>query len=146
MASLDGDVGDASSSSPAGAPEVLALAEREVSRHYDAPTFDGYGPDCVTDNVGCVEFRAQAEERFVSISISDNSGQPVFAWIKRDVDADGDADGEWVDICGDTDEPIAVSPGTIVKVLIQTGDCGGAGSTPTSGTVTAVFSHRRARS
>lgn len=117
---------------------------RTATRDYNAASLDGYGQECVGRNVGCVEFVAQEGEHYVSVAIDDASGRAVRAWVKRDLDGDGAADGEWVGLCRRTEEPIKIRPGAVVRVLLQQGQCGGVESTPTTGTVTAVFSNRGA--
>lgn len=122
--------------------DVPQRISRTATRSYNAASLDGYGQDCVGNNVGCVEFIALPGERFVSISLDDSSGQTVRAWLKRDFDADGVIDGDWVEVCGRTSMPVRVSPGTVVKIQLQRGECGSVESTPTTGIVTAVFSNR----
>lgn len=123
-------------------PTVVETRSRTVSNRYDAAAVDGYGGECVSDGVGCVEFASEPGERFVSISIQDSFGQPVRAWVMQDVDRDGSPDGEWVQLCASTRQPFAITPGALVRVLLQAGDCAGRQSAPTRGAVTAVFSNR----
>ena len=127
---------------PFAGSDIPEKVSRTVTRQYNAASLDGYGQDCVGDNVGCVEFIAQRGERYVSISIDDSGGQIVRAWLKRDFNADGIIDGDWIEVCAETSKPVRVSPGAVVRIQLQRGECGSVESTPTTGTVTAVFSNR----
>ena len=91
---------------------------------------------------GCVSFQTEPGERTVEISITDNSGGPVAAWVQVDRDGDGDVDGEWTAICNATRTPMTIptTGDAVVHVEINGGACpDGTDSNPTSGTVAAVF-------
>lgn len=137
-----GQVGPDTEIAPFAGSDIPERVTRTVTREYNATALDGYGQDCVRDNVGCVEFTVQRGESYLSISIDDSSGRAVRAIVKRDLDGDGTIDGEWVDLCNRSSKPIRVVAGALVRVLLQRGDCDGVESAPTTGTVTAIFSDR----
>lgn len=118
---------------------------RKASGAYELPALGVAGLGlCSPGTIGCVPFPLAAGEKFVSLTINDSTGAPVFASITQDVDGDNTAD-ESVDICGKTDKPVAVKPGVEVLVFIwegpgraESGVCAGASS---SGTIDAVFSN-----
>lgn len=129
---------------PSDTAPVPETVERTIQETYSGAAIDGYGEDCLRDQVGCVFFNARSTERFVHIEIEDASGEAVKAWVRFDVDGDGDIDGDWKQMCERTSEPLRIVPGTIVNVMIQTGDCDRRPGSiaPAGGTVTATFFNR----
>lgn len=91
---------------------------------------------------GCVIFQTEPGERTVEISIEDDAGGTVAAWVQIDRDGDGGVDGEWTAICDESTRPISIptSGDAVVYVEINGGACtDGTDSNPVAGTVTAVF-------
>ncbi len=89
-------------------------------------------------------FESRSDERFVKIDIEDTAAGAVKAWVRFDVDGDGDIDGMWEQMCDRTPQPLRIVPGTIVNVMIQTGECDRrqGSAAPAGGTVTATFYNR----
>ncbi len=99
--------------------------------------------DRQTEGAGCVRFDAEPGESSVSLSISDNSGATVAAWVQIDRDGDGTIDGDWTRLCNETRAPIAIPDDgrAVIWVELDSGTCAdGRDSNPVSGSVTAVFS------
>lgn len=127
----------------AAAPPPVAVQPRVESLRYDASPV----VDCVEgtpEQVGCVQLETRPGESSIHVSISDQTRMPVRAWIRQDVDRDGDFDGDWIEICAQTDRPVPVHAGAIVNISLETGRCGSEGrSVPTSGLVTvSLFGQR----
>lgn len=84
-------------------------------------------------------FRPKPGERFVSISISDDLGRPVFGHTHFHQDGDGEVDE--VDFCNETPKPIRLGAAKKLEVAVFLGTCpDGTPSLVTQGTVTATFS------
>jgi hypothetical protein len=115
---------------------------RKVSGAYSAPSIGAGGLGvCSPGTIGCIPFALAAGEKFVSINIVDQSGQAVFASITQDLNGDNQSDTS-TDICGATEEPVAIEPGYEVTVFIWEGPgpaplCAGVA---TSGEIQAEFS------
>jgi hypothetical protein len=118
-------------------------ARRSVSAAYSAA--DGVAARTGTascdggDGSACFVFPVRAGERFVSVTIQDDSGAPVFAWLQQDRDGDGAADGEWQGFCG-ASPAMRLGTGAVVRVLLDVGTCDDEASSPSQGTITATFS------
>lgn len=85
-------------------------------------------------------FRPRAGERFVSFSITDDSGLPARGHIHIDANRDGELD-PIDDFCDETPEPIKLGKAKKIEVGVIFGTC--PDDTPavvTQGTVTATFS------
>lgn len=112
---------------------------RTISATYDSPAVGvgGVGGACLGTN-GCVEFGTAQNEAFVSVESADSSGQPVFLRVGQD-DASGNFSGI-ASYCGESTEPIPISPGLPVQVFIYpvgiSPPCPGPATT---GSVTATF-------
>ena len=78
-----------------------------------------------TDGFGCVVFATRATERHATISIKDQSGQPVYAqygWNKQTPGSAGP--GSFIplgDFCGKTRRPVAIKGRRGLAVWIYTG-------------------------
>ena len=83
------------------------------------------------------------EENFVSVEVTDQSGQPVFVSLGQDGDGDGLSETDVGDACGATEEPLPVpAPGSEVSVFVYVGTCSdGTPSIATGGTVKLTFSN-----
>jgi hypothetical protein len=92
---------------------------------------------------GCVQLTTRKSDHYVSISITDASGRPVFASVSQDK-ATGNGPHMTVpvgDICGKTTQPLSIQGGYPVDVFLWEGPganppCAGVA---TQGTVTAKF-------
>ncbi|MBW3595032.1 MAG: hypothetical protein KY391_05585 [Actinobacteria bacterium] len=85
-------------------------------------------------------FRPRAGERFVTFSISDDSGFPARGQIHIDADADGNLD-RVEDFCGETRKPIKVGTAKEIELGVIFGTCpDNSPAIVTQGTVTATFS------
>jgi hypothetical protein len=98
---------------------------------------------CVGEPVGCVVFPVEKGERYVSIEITDQAGEPVWASVYIYGYSDGTDAHEHV--CGASEDPIALGPGLEELVVITTQTTGGATSPclgpATVGSVAATFSN-----
>ncbi|MDP9067923.1 MAG: hypothetical protein M3N53_06205 [Actinomycetota bacterium] len=82
-------------------------------------------------------FRPQPGERFVSISVSDDAGQPVSGHVH--IRREGKLDH--VDFCNETQTPIELGAAKKVEIGVHLGTCSDATpSLVTQGTITATFS------
>ncbi len=117
---------------------------RTVERSYEPVYVESGVPAGTTSHSNGVTFRTKASERFVSVTIEDQSGLAIPARIAQDVDGD-DVDDLEHEFCGTTSGPVAITPGVPVDVWMSHGTCDGV-TDPTSaggwttGTVTATFS------
>lgn len=118
-------------------PASAIPSERTVTEPYSMPS--GYGHYVtITAEGNWAIFEPRAGERRVTFSIQDELGGPVlgkvFFW-------EGD---RWAErepkFCGATKKPLRVKPSETVYVGAFFGDCNGAQSVATTGTVTATFS------
>lgn len=99
---------------------------------------------CAGEPVGCVRFPIEPGEKYVSISVTDASGDDVWASVYVYGYSDGTDVHEHV--CGASDTPFAIGAGVEELVVVLTQTTGGAtnpcAGPATQGTVTAVFSNR----
>ena len=91
---------------------------------------------------GTADSPALANERFLSIDIVDDAGQPVY-WGLSHQDENGDGAGDIVTGgCGKTDTPLEIIPGYSYTVTVTTGPGAEAPTCPgvaTSGTIKLTF-------
>lgn len=84
------------------------------------------------------------DDKYVSVSVEDAGGGPVYVKIGQDTDGDLQAETAVGTACGKTDQPLAIpAPGVDLSVFVYDGFCSD-GSTPsqaTSGTVHLTFSN-----
>ena len=86
-----------------------------------------------------VVFKPRKGERFVSVTLEDQSGLPARAVVGQDLDGDGVRDSA-TEICGATTSPIKFRKGIDVMVVAQEGPCSdNTVAMATFGTVTATF-------
>ena len=117
---------------------------RTVEQAYQPVEADPTVPQGGIHSSSSATFRTRARERFVSVTIQDDSGLAVPAEVRQDVDGDEEADVSHT-FCGSTPDAVAIEPGVAVEVVRFTGSCNdvtdpaGYGSW-TTGTVTATFS------
>lgn len=135
--------GDPSLSSVAFPPPGESLGSpvfsRSVEHVYDVTSLVEPARPCPADDtsrMGCVIFSLEPDESWVEVSISDETGVPVGAFLRQDSDADPNWDGRWFPFCGSMPEPIKVSRGARVSIFIEPENCTGE-PVPTTGTITA---------
>ena len=125
------------------APEIevphasAMVATRTIKDAYDVRS--SVGDQCTPDQTartGCIEFVLGSNESFLDVVISDQSGFDVGAYVRQDIDRNGDWDGAWTPVCNQTTKPAKVTPGSRVQIVIDPQGCGG-DSTPTTGLITA---------
>lgn len=118
-------------------------AERTKSGQYHvvAGSFNESDPSAEGEFSNAVTFAPRAQERFVMVSIEDRSGFPTRALVVQErQSAYGPRYVLKKEICGSTDEPIAIRSQLEVTVLVQDGPCAdGTTALATFGTVTATF-------
>lgn len=104
----------------------------------------GGGGCAQSGGTGCVEFATKKSDHTITITIADQSGQPVYASVSQDK-ATGDGVHQTThiaNICGKTTAPLKIEGGYPVDVFIWEGvgpepPCAGVA---TQGSVTAVLS------
>lgn len=105
------------------APVDAKKKPRKIVRTYSEPyeassigSADATGT-CVDAN-GCVFLGVGPNESFLSVKIVDDTGLPVAATIGQDSDTSDGFVTRVADICGQTEEPLAIQPGIQVQVWI----------------------------
>lgn len=136
-----------SGSLPSGAAAAAAL--RVETQRYDAPggVAGVIGGSVTGTRIGSVHF-ARGPERFVSIEITDLTGQPVAADVVQFLgDSNVSTDEEDAlrhPVCGATKKPLRIKPFIKVHVFIYAGPCeDGTPAAATTGEVTATFKPTR---
>ena len=71
-----------------------------------------------TDGVGCMTIPAGPNERYLTASVTDQSGQPVLVSIDADLDGDMQTETSYGVFCGETAEPIEIEPGVALVFWI----------------------------
>ena len=133
----------------AGAMAVPAEAGKRKRTRVATGTYDNPAigiPGVVGSSTlgGAVEFPITAKESFIAVKITDDSGQPVTATMSQDTDQSTPQWEIFATICGQTEEPLPISPGIAVRVSVYTTpgpeqpSCTGPA---TSGTIKATFSN-----
>lgn len=114
----------------------LTLVPTRTDRHnYDVRSQDlGLSAECSQEPSGCTELLLDSEERFLNVTITDQAGNAVGAFIKQDYDQDPNFDGPWISVCDATPTPVEVVAGARVQIVIDDTGCGGR-SDPTLGTI-----------
>lgn len=131
---------------PALAGKRRAARRDEIP--YRAPTAGAGGviSQCDEhDQVGCADFVPRLAEKFILVTVEDDSGSAVYANLAQDIDDDGVQ--EFIHrFCGEMDEPIEIDPTKKVTVHVFAGPgygdptCVGPA---TSGLITVRHSTRR---
>lgn len=117
---------------------------RTAEGTYDNPAIGIPGVVGTSSAGGAVEFPLGPKEKFLSLEITDSSGQPVTATLSQDSDPSTPSWEIFATICGATDEPLEVLPAVAVRVSVYTTPgpeqptCTGPA---TSGTIAATFSN-----
>lgn len=142
----------ASGAQPGPAPDptrnhIDEPRDRSASQEYTAAGLDAAdgGYNCPSDpdpDIGCVEFQARDYERYLSLNVSDASGNDVAVVVGIDANRNGKIEDNF-EICGSTDGFVEIPAGARIEIqLFADNDSCGAGNSPTRGTVTATFSDR----
>lgn len=121
----------------AAGKKTKKMGFRVVEKDY-APGSDGgrmlVAPYAAAVTLTQVSFAPRLKEAHVSVTITDDSGQPVPARITQN---DSDMSG-W--FCGRTDAPVTIARGLEIEVWVYSGPCDNAVGLGTRGTITATFS------
>ena len=129
----------------ASAGKKKKKVERTETRTYVGATGVRGASDspCAGEPVGCVIFPIEKGERFVSLEIVDQAGQPVWASVYIYGYSDGTDTHEH--ICGASENPLQLMGGLEELVVITTQTTGGAtnpcAGPATVGEVVATFSN-----
>lgn len=120
--------------------------DRSASKDYQAAGIDAAGqyncPSDTGEDVGCVEFQARDYERYLSLNVSDGSGNAVAIVVGIDANRNGKIEDNF-EICGSTDGFVKIPAGARIEIqLFADNESCGPGNGPTRGTVTATFSDR----
>ncbi len=134
----------ASLATPLDAKKKPKKVVRTYSEPYEASSVgsaDATGT-CVDTN-GCVFLAVGPKETFLSVEIVDDTGLPVAATIGQDQNPGDNFVDRVADICGKTEEPLAIQPGLQITIWIWALPsarlrCFGAGTT---GELTAKLSN-----
>jgi len=114
--------------------------ERSVTLDYDGTQQVGVVTPVVRAGyVWVAEYALPAgkKDRFLSIQTNDATGQPAYVTLSYSAE---DPDGE--EVCGTTEEPIKITPKSVIYVWIWHGMCpDGTPAPATTGTITATFSN-----
>ena len=119
---------------------------REVEGSYDAPPLILAGTCAQSGAIGCVSFPTGPGEKYLTASVTDTHGQPVYVSVQAQMDpaSTGD-DTVFGTFCGETSEAIEVPSGVELHLWVGVSpDPGIAGCVPgqaTSGTVSATLSN-----
>lgn len=98
---------------------------------------------CDAPPVACASIPIEPGERFVSVEVTDDAGEPVWASVYNFGYSDGSDTHEHV--CGASESPLALVSGLEELVVVVTQTTGGATSpctgAATTGTIAATFSN-----
>ena len=129
---------------PADAKKKTKRTERMAeATYYGAAIGVCYAPE----NIGCTGFPTTPKDKYLSIEIADTLPTTVYARVLQPLDEDSNLLTFVAHICGRSEEPIPITPGTavVVQILAVDGtrtahqlDCPGAVS---SGTIKMAFSN-----
>jgi len=111
---------------------------RKASAIYDNPSIGS--SDVGGLGIGIPSFGTAANEKFMTVKITDSTGLPAPASVSWDTDGDGISDTGF-EVCGETKEPMPIEGGMEINVFVwalpsTTCPVG----TATSGTVDVTFS------
>ena len=118
---------------------------RVVEYHYQVPSpaVSGVAGFCLAGNgvdTGCNEIATSTTERYASVVVADASGQPTNWYLAQDTDTSNTGLEIFASGCGQTDSPVAITPGLTLRVQVAAvggPDCPGAA---TNGDVTVTLS------
>ena len=131
----------------AGKKRKPKKVERTVELAYQTPSpgMSGVFGACMAvlgvDGTACIDVPISGSEAFVSVSVTDATGQPTNFDLAQDSDSAQPGFEIFASGCGETSEAIPVTPGLPVRVSVSAlggPDCPGAATT---GSVSATFSN-----
>jgi hypothetical protein len=127
-------------------PAAPVKVERTVEYSYQVPSpaVQGVAGSCLADtvdNTGCKNIPVSVEEAYVSVNVTDASGQPTNFYLAQDTDPSNTTSEIFATGCGATDAPIPITPG--LELRIQVAAVGGdtCPGVATSGDVKVVLSN-----
>lgn len=94
----------------AGKKKKPKRIEREAQGNYVAPA-TVVGNCTQTDGVGCMTIATGGTEEYLTASVTDGTGQPVFVTVQADLDGDARSETFYGSFCGETTEPIKFDRG-----------------------------------
>jgi hypothetical protein len=119
--------------------------QRVIEYHYQVPSpaVSGVAGFCLAGNgvdTGCNEFATSVTERYVSVKVTDASGQPTNWYLAQDTDSANTGLEIFASGCGETAAPVPITPGLALRVQVAAvggPDCPGVATT---GDVTVTLS------
>ncbi|MDQ3962846.1 MAG: hypothetical protein M3277_02885 [Actinomycetota bacterium] len=126
-------------SAPAGAAKKKKPTVRTFEARYENPAFGVGG--VVGGCSGCPSVPTGENEFFAMIFIEDDYSPSGYVSFNYDSDGDGfENPGSGPDVCGSTEEPVAVEPGTSYTAWPWMVGTGCRGSASVSGTIKVLLS------
>lgn len=125
----------------------VVRVERTAQGTYAAPA-TVVGSCTQTDGIGCMTIPSGGSEQYLTATVTDATGQPVYVTVQADLDGDMRSETTYGAFCGETTEPIKFDSGAALIFWVGpvTGIPGRAtsGCVPgqgTEGTVDVTFSN-----
>ena len=106
-----------------GAEAKKPKKKRTIETPYTEPAIGAAGVGVCLQGQSCVFVEPGPGEKYVSIEIEDDLGLPVSASVIQDTSGDGNylaVDDETTHICGATEEPLKIEPGTVTVWVWRT--------------------------
>jgi hypothetical protein len=127
-------------------PPAPVKIERVVEYTYQVPSpgVSGVAGSCLAanvDNTGCKNIPVSVEEIYVSVSVTDATGQPTNFYLAQETDPSNTSLEIFASGCGSTAAPVPISPGIELRVQVAAvggPDCPGVATT---GDVKVVLSN-----
>ena len=128
-------------------PPAPVKVERTIEYTYQvgSPAVSGVAGTCLAangiDGTGCKNIPISAEEAYVSVTVTDASGQPTNFYLAQETDSSNTSLEIFASGCGASAAPIPVTPGIELRVQVAAvggPDCPGAATT---GDVKVVLSN-----
>ena len=92
---------------------------RRASSIYDSPAIgSGDATGVCSGSSGCATFAIGAKEAFIDLKIEDANGLPVYATVGQDTDPSNNFTEVVGRFCGETEEPMAITPGITVTIWL----------------------------
>jgi hypothetical protein len=131
---------------PADAKKKIKKIQRTVEYSYQVPSpaVSGVVGGCLAGNgvdTGCNEIATSTKESYVTVAVTDATGQPTNWYLAQDTDQANTGLEIFASGCGETPGPVAITPGLALRV--QVGAVGGPDcpGVATTGTVKVVLSN-----
>ena len=127
-------------------PVAPVKVERVVEYAYAVPSpgVSGVAGFCLAGNgvdTGCNEIATATTEAYVTVAVTDATGQPTNWYLAQDTDPSNTNLEIFASGCGATEAPVPITPGLPLRVQVAAvggPDCSGVS---TSGTVKVVLSN-----